>query len=229
MRVDLAAETAGEGPPLVLTHGLGDDADTWDVLWPRLAAHHRVTRWDLRGHGCSAAPDDPAAYSAEIGVQDLLEVIGWSPAPVTLVGHSLGGFLSLAVALRHPELVGALVMISSGPGFRDPTAREEWNAYIDGVAQRMPIPHHAARLAHQSDSRVIDALPSLRCPLAQIVGERDRRFHAGARFVQRTLPASVLHVVAGAGHHPQRTHPGVVLDAIPAGEAHPRDEVGRLT
>src|SRR5438270_7408191 len=103
--VSLHVEETGQGLPLVLTHGLGDRLETWDAIVGELASHHRVLRWDLRGHGRSDAPDDPAAYSAQIAVGDLIDVIERAGDAVALVGHSLGGYLSLVVALRHPELV----------------------------------------------------------------------------------------------------------------------------
>lgn len=210
----LHVATTGTGPALVLTHGLGDTSATWDAVVPALAEHHEVTRWDLRGHGRSATPAGPAAYSRDLAVADLLRVVDGATPPVTLVGHSLGGYLSLIVALRHPDLVGRLVMVSSGPGFRRDDGRESWNRYVDRVARAMPIPPEAGRLCHQPDAWAIERLPSLRCPLVQVVGGEDHRFHDGVAYVQRVLPESVAATVDGAGHHPQNTHPDEVVAAI---------------
>ena len=212
--VVLHVETVGAGERVVLTHGLGDTAATWDRVRAPLAVAHQVTAWDLRGHGQSEASDDPHLYSRDIAVDDLLRVIGEPTEPVTLIGHSLGGYLSLAVALRHPDLVAALVMISSGPGFRDAAARAAWNHYVDRAATRMPIADVASRLCHQPDSWVIDALPSLRCPLLQIVGGDDERFHDGVAYVQRVVSHGSVVIIPGAGHHPQLTHSADVLAAI---------------
>jgi pimeloyl-ACP methyl ester carboxylesterase len=210
----LHTDHAGTGSPVLLTHGLGDTASTWDHVVPALALDHRVTCWDLRGHGRSEAPSDPARYSRDIAIADLLRMVDEVAPPITLVGHSLGGYLSLAVALRHPELVRGLVMISSGPGFRDPDARAGWNRFVDEAAQRMPIPAQASRLCHQPDTWVIDELPSLGCPLVQIVGGDDHRFHDGVAYIQRALPHSTAVTIHGAGHHPQRTHADQVVEAI---------------
>ena len=210
----LHIEHHGEGHRVVLTHGLGDNAGTWERVVPALSTRCRVTAWDLRGHGRSEAPGDAAAYSRDIAVEDLLAVIGDESEPVTLVGHSLGGYLSLYVALRHPELVAALVMIAAGPGFRDPAARERWNRSIDKAAASMDIAPAASLLAHQPDAWVMDALPTLRPPLVQIVGSLDERYLNGVGYVQRVLPDSRVVTVEGARHHPQLTHPDVVVEAI---------------
>src|SRR5438105_12724326 len=98
---------AGEGPPLVLVHGLGGSAANWCELAPLLAPSHRVLIPDLPGHGGS----DPVrgALGLEPYVERiaaLMEHEGALPAPV--VGHSLGGLVAVRLALRRPEAVSAL-------------------------------------------------------------------------------------------------------------------------
>ena len=218
--VALNVDIRGRGPALVLTHGLGDGLETWDAVVDELAEHHRVVRWDLRGHGGSERPASAEAYSAEIAVADLLDVMAQADDRPALVGHSLGGYLSLLIALRHPEQVRSLVMISSGPGYRDPDGRRRWNEYVDRAAEAMPIPRHAARLCHQSDGWVIERLHTLRPPLLQIVGGNDSRFHAGVEYVQRAVAGSGVEWIEGAGHHPQQTHPAAVGRAVLAHLGH---------
>ena len=198
----------------MLSHGLGDDSSTWDVLEPMLADTNRVVSWDLRGHGRSDAPSDPSAYSLEAGVADLLAVVEELGEPAHLVGHSLGGYLSLVVALRRPELVRSLTLIASGPGYRDAESLAAWNRYVDEAVTAMPVPAIAAGLCRQESSFVIDNLGALAAPVLVVVGERDKRFLAGAAVLERRVPRARLFVVAGAGHHVQRTHAGQVAAAV---------------
>jgi pimeloyl-ACP methyl ester carboxylesterase len=213
-RVRLHVQRKGAGTPVVLSHGLGDDAGTWDELLPRLADHHDVRSWDLRGHRHSEAPDSAAGYGLGPAIEDLLGILADVGEPAHLVGHSLGGLLSLTIALRRPELVRSLTMISSGPGFRDPQSRDAWNQYVAKAVQRMPVPPEAAALATQADSWVIDHVDELTPPLLVVVGERDARFQAGADFLHRAVRGSTLLRVPDAGHHPQRSHPEQVAAAL---------------
>jgi pimeloyl-ACP methyl ester carboxylesterase len=210
----LAVATVGAGPKLLLTHGLGDAAATWDPIVPGLAKRCAVTTWDLRGHGASPRPAEPRQYSQGLAIGDLEAVVERTGAPLHLVGHSLGGYLSLWLALHQPELVRSLTLIGSGPGFRDGRARRRWNAYVDEVAVRMDLPSGAARLAHQRDASVMQRLPDLDVPLLQIVGELDQPFLAGVDHVSRTVPGCRTVRGAGAGHHPQRSHPTRVVQQI---------------
>jgi pimeloyl-ACP methyl ester carboxylesterase len=99
----------GEGPPLVLVHGLGGAASNWTELAPLLAERHRLLVPDLPGHGGSSAL--PAVSGLEPfadRVALVAEQEGMLPAPV--VGHSLGGMVVLRFALRRPADVQALVL-----------------------------------------------------------------------------------------------------------------------
>jgi pimeloyl-ACP methyl ester carboxylesterase len=102
----------GEGPPLLLVHGLGGAASNWTELVPLLAAHHRLLVPDLPGHGGSTAL--PAVSGLEPfadRVALVAEREGMLPAPV--LGHSLGGMVVLRLALRRPNDVSALVLASA--------------------------------------------------------------------------------------------------------------------
>lgn len=214
VRLQCAREGPAVGSGVVLSHGLGDDRSTWDELVPLLAVQHPVVSWDLRGHGDSDAPADASAYSLETAVSDLVSIIGDAGAPLHLVGHSLGGLVSLVVALRRPELVRSLTMIASGPGYRDVVARQAWNRFVDDAVLAMPIPAVAGGLARQESSWVIDHVGELIPPLLVVVGERDTRFQPSAAVLERRVRGCTCLRVAGAGHHVQRTHAGEVAAAV---------------
>jgi pimeloyl-ACP methyl ester carboxylesterase len=99
----------GEGPPLVLIHGLGGAAANWTELVPLLAPRHRLLVPDLPGHGGSSAL--PAVSGLE-PYADRVALVAererMLPAPV--VGHSLGGMVVLRLVLRRPGAVSALVL-----------------------------------------------------------------------------------------------------------------------
>jgi pimeloyl-ACP methyl ester carboxylesterase len=102
----------GEGPPLVLVHGLGGGAANWTELAPLLARRHRLLVPDLPGHGGSSAL--PAVSGLEPFADRVALVAGRErmlPAPV--VGHSLGGAIVLRLALRRPPDVQAIVLAGS--------------------------------------------------------------------------------------------------------------------
>lgn len=220
--VRLHVERHGAGRPVVLTHGFAESADTWEHQVAALRRHHEVVAWDLRGHGRSDAPADPAAYTREAALADLDRVLGPAREPAVLVGHSLGGYLSLAYALTRPDAVAALVLVATGPGYRDPRAREAWNASLADTARRLGVPEHVAGIVMQHDGLVIDGLRGLDRPALLVVGSDDRGYQAGMAHLHRALPDARLVTVDGARHRPHRTHPDVVnaavleLTAVPA-------------
>ncbi len=108
-----AYRIAGQGPALLLIHGIGDSSETWLTVMEQLAEHHTVIAPDLLGHGDSAKPRadySVAAYAN--GMRDLLDVLGVDR--VTVVGHSLGGGVAAQFAYQFPERCERLVLVATG-------------------------------------------------------------------------------------------------------------------
>ncbi len=109
----VAYRMAGEGPPLVLVHGITSTSLTWDQIMPVLAERHTVIAPDLLGHGESAKPRGDYSLGAYAsGVRDLLIALGHERA--TFVGHSLGGGVAMQLAYQFPERCDRLVLVDSG-------------------------------------------------------------------------------------------------------------------
>jgi pimeloyl-ACP methyl ester carboxylesterase len=103
----------GEGPPILLIHGITSSSRTWKRVMPRLAENHTVIAPDLLGHGRSAKPQGDYSLGAYAsGIRDLLVALEVPRA--TVVGHSLGGGIAMQFAYQFPERVGRMVLVDSG-------------------------------------------------------------------------------------------------------------------
>jgi pimeloyl-ACP methyl ester carboxylesterase len=196
--VKIYYEVHGDGPPLILTHGYSSTSAMWTGQVEALSKHHRLILWDMRGHGQSDYPDDGALYSEALTVGDiaaLLDVVGAKKAIVG--GLSLGGYMSLAFYRAHPELVSALLIIDTGPGFKKDDARAAWNKRALDTAdrfdreglevlksasrERSTVSHRDAKglalaargMLTQRDARVIEVLPEIKVPSLVVVGADD--------------------------------------------------------
>ncbi|WP_246113357.1 alpha/beta fold hydrolase [Streptomyces montanus] len=106
--MSLAHEVRGEGPDLVLLHGVGLDRGMWERCLPALAARHRVVLVDLRGHGAS-----PAA-AAGVTLGELAgDVAALLAGPTHVVGFSLGALVAQQLAVTRSELVASLTLVSA--------------------------------------------------------------------------------------------------------------------
>ncbi|HEY2552498.1 MAG TPA: alpha/beta fold hydrolase [Streptosporangiaceae bacterium] len=223
--------TAGAGPALLLTHGFSASAQMFAGDLPALSRRHQVVTWDIRGHGASGDPADPACYSAQASLDDMTAILDeLSIERAVIGGHSLGGYLSLAFALAHPDRVSGLLLIGTGPGFRSDAPRAQWNdsaarqaarlerdglAALGGGPEVRAAGHRtAAGLARaargilsQHDSRVIDGLSGITVPALIIVGADDTRFLAPAEYMAGKMPAARLVVIRAAGHAPNIAQP----------------------
>jgi pimeloyl-ACP methyl ester carboxylesterase len=109
----LTYREAGEGPVLLLIHGMAGTAENWSSVIEPLALHHTVIAPDFPGHGSSApGGGDYSLGSLAAVLRDLLLTVGHERA--TLVGHSLGGGVAMQFSYQFPEMVERLVLVSSG-------------------------------------------------------------------------------------------------------------------
>ncbi|MCD0450672.1 alpha/beta fold hydrolase [Actinocorallia sp. API 0066] len=107
-----AFRLTGEGPALLLIHGIADSSETWLPVIEELARTHTVIAPDLLGHGESAKPRaDYAVAAYACGMRDLLTVLGVDR--VSVVGHSLGGGVAMQFAYQFPERCERLALVSS--------------------------------------------------------------------------------------------------------------------
>src|SRR6185312_16024657 len=198
--IEIDYQASGAGPALLLSHGYSATRRMWDGQHAILGDGHRVISWSMRGHGETESPADPAQYSADLTVADMRALLGHLGVEHAVIGGlSLGGYVSLAFYLAHPEMVQALVICDSGPGYRNAEARADWNKRaherageleskgLDALAgrsreMREAMGHHrsAQGLAHaargmlaQEGSQVMDGLGSIRVPTLIIVGDQD--------------------------------------------------------
>ena len=211
--VHLDIADSGSGPAVVLTPGWLDTREVWDGVVTELSDDVHCFSWSLRGHGESATPP-PGNYTRDHALEDLGRVIRAAGTPAVLVGHSLGGYLSLAYALDHPDDVRGLVLVAAGPGFRKVEAREQWNASVDSSAEKFGVPEGSEVISKHYDSWVIDNLGEITAPSLVIVGERDKRFAASAAVFDKYLDVRSNIVIADAGHGVHRDQPEAVADAI---------------
>jgi pimeloyl-ACP methyl ester carboxylesterase len=104
---------AGDGPPVVLIHGMVNSSRHWERVALRLAHRYTVIAPDLLGHGDSAAVRGDYSLGAHAcSIRDLLSTIGIDRA--TIVGHSLGGGIAMQFFYQFPQRVERLALISSG-------------------------------------------------------------------------------------------------------------------
>jgi len=225
------------GVPLLLTHGFGATSEMWDRNIDALSVDRPVIVWDQRGHGRSDAPEDMDRYSEQISVADMaaiLEAAGVDRA--VLGGMSLGGYLSLAFHLAHPQRVAALVLVDTGPGYRNDEARAKWNAWVERRAQQLErgeaaddfsaevaqavhehpegLPRAARGVMAQKDARVITSLDTITVPTLVVVGAQDTDFLAGADYMHRRIPNSRKVVIDNAGHAANMDQPETFNAAV---------------
>jgi pimeloyl-ACP methyl ester carboxylesterase len=225
------------GVPVLLTHGFGATAGMWDSNVDALSVNRPVIVWDQRGHGSSDAPDDMDCYTEQISVADMAAILDAAGADRAVIGGmSLGGYLSLAFHLVHPQRVAALVLVDTGPGYRNDEARDKWNAWVERRAQQLEqgeaatdfsaevaqavhphpggLPRAARGVMAQKDARVITSLDSITVPTLITVGAQDTDFLAGADYMHRHIANSRKVVIDNAGHAANMDQPETFNAAV---------------
>ncbi len=232
--------TGSGSPALLLSHGFAATSAMYAANLAALSADHQVITWDLPGHGGSDYPADPQAYGPDAALADMAALLTHCQRErAVLGGHSLGGYLSLDFTLRFPDRVAALVLIDTGPGFRNDAARDSWNGRAEGTAARLAEQGLAAvgssnelhagehrdasglvlaarHTLTQRDGHVMDGLPRIDVPTLVVVGSEDAPFRGAADYMTAKIPQARQVVIPGAGHAPNVDQPGLFDAALRA-------------
>jgi pimeloyl-ACP methyl ester carboxylesterase len=221
----------GSGSPVVFIHGANDQAGAWARVVGPVQARHRVLALDLPGHGESGPKDGPLGIGdLYAGVEALLAAEAKGER-ATLVGNSLGGFLAMVYAHRHPDAVAGVVLVNGaalrGDGSEAkvsllPRTRDEARAamfavtgpssplvpafVLDDLVRRAPASPLARLLASPVEGWLLEGkLGEIRTPVALLWGADDRILPpAYAERVASGLPSARLETIPGCGHMPQR-------------------------
>jgi esterase len=196
--LDLAATAhGGDGPPLLVLHGVFGSSRNWSSVAQRLAGAHRVLALDARNHGASP-------WAETMSYAEMVEDVAQSRRTrslgrVTLLGHSMGGKTAMLDALEHPDEIERLVVVDVAPASYPPVlaayARAMREVDLTGVTRRAEI-----------DARLAGAIPDPgdRAFLRQnlVLEEGGARWRLNLPVIERAMP-----VISG-------------FPAIPAGRAY---------
>ena len=209
--VQIFYETSGRGSALLLTHGIGGSGRMWQRQAEALQGQYQVIRWDIRGHGRSDRPAAPSNYSEAVTVADMAAILDACGAQRAVIGGlSLGGYMSLAFQLAHPERTRALVLCDCGPGTRHPERQEGSSAGDDAVEafndlglDDVPGAMGEAPprlMLTQVDDRVLRSLDQIKVPTLVVVGARDTAYLAATQYIAAKIPGAKRLVLDNAGH-----------------------------
>lgn len=211
----VVAMQAGEGPPLVLMHGLAGSGAWWQRNLPALSGAFRVTAIDLPGFGAShpdarlildEVPAQVAALMGELGIER-----------AHVMGHSMGGLVAGGLAADHPERVDRLVLVDAGFLSLDPTLRHRvtgllrtlpWTSptilpvLLRDAARSGPV-RMAAATAELLRKDWSDKLPAITAPTLVVWGQHDRVCNPRiGEQIATVVPGARLVIIRGAGHNP---------------------------
>jgi 3-oxoadipate enol-lactonase len=201
--INIWIDEKGAGVPVLCISGLGYSNWCWRETAEALSPQYHVITFDNRGAGRSDAPD--TAYSIEQFADDaagVLEALGATPAHV--VGHSMGGYIALTLAARHPVLVRSLVLIGTSSGgdgsLPIPTATSDaWKASVTLAPRdfaRMTMPYSfATGWSHEHPER-FERLLAERLAFPTATEAWKRQFRAASDFGRDGLPVEALRVRA---------------------------------
>lgn len=131
-------DSGGDGPAVVLSHGLLMDHSMFDRQVEALRDEYRMITWDERGHGATASPGPFTYWDSARDVLALLDHLGVDRAVLT--GMSQGGFLSMRAALLEPHRVRALILVDTQAGLEDPANVESYRQMHEIWVTQGPAP-----------------------------------------------------------------------------------------
>lgn len=224
---ELAYGTAGQGAPLVLLHGLGARWQVFQPLMLRLGEEFQQYAPDLRGHGTSART--PGHYEIGDFAADAIRFIeSTGQAPVSLYGHSLGGWIALTATAQRPDLVSALVIADSAvyPENLDPELTVSYLANLPIALRSLAKSLDQLDpevMVHFRDGRMLagydpdELLARVSCPTLLLQGDPARgalMSDADVKNASRLLSSADHVFLPGLGHALHAEDAGIVAAGI---------------
>ena len=184
LRVSIAERkfTAVKGTPLVLLHGYPFDHTMWENVVVKFDADRRFLAPDMRGFGIEPGPDEP---SLELMADDVAQQL---PGEAVIAGFSMGGYVALALAEKHPELVAGLALINSQAAADTEEARQGRRAMIEKVRRE------GASAATEA------AIPKL------FANPREELSRYALKGAERAGVAGITWALEAMARRPDRTH-----------------------
>lgn len=238
---DLAAIVSGDGPPMVLIHGVGLRSEAWGRQIDGLSSDHKIFAVDMPGHGASPMPDKAMA------LRDYVDAIAATlEAPAVVVGHSMGAMIALDMACRYPQLVRGVAALNAvyrrdvtaqaavlsraasldGQSMADPSATlERWfgaeassarEACRGWLCSADPKGYQMAYRVFAEHNGPSEAqLARLSCPALFVTGsEEPNSTPAMSQAMAAAVPQGQVQVIDCAAHMMPMTHSDEVTTAL---------------
>jgi len=216
----------GEGPPLVLQHGLTSSLENWYAYGfvEELRKDYRLILVDARGHGRSDKPHDPKDYDLKLRVNDVLAVMDdLGVGKAHYMGYSMGGRIGFGIVMHaldrfHSLIIGGMSALPSldafDPQLQADLLRKGMAAYVAEAETRegpLPADRKAVLLANDSEAMAASVLaprgtdgietllPTLNVPCLLYCGDADG-FYAGSKSSAELIPGAVFATIAGLDH-----------------------------
>lgn len=225
---------AGQGPTLILIHGIGGSSASWRDVIPSLSKAYRVIALDLPGYGKSDRPrvDYSVEYYATV-LKHTIDAVGGDR--VALVGNSLGGWIAAVTAMNHPQSVSHLILVDSAglkgdhpPSVNlDPATQKEFEVLLQAfyhdttrltkefVDKEWKYRKSVRRTIQETMKSLNTKSPSLdgrlreiKAPTLVIWGKQDKLIpvEVASRFA-KGIPTSTVTIIDNAGHMPHIEQP----------------------
>jgi pimeloyl-ACP methyl ester carboxylesterase len=210
-------DTGGDKPPVLLLHGgLGGSETMFGMLQPLLAESHRVVMFDRKGHGRTKDTDAPFSYAAMADeTAAVIEHLGLGPAQV--VGYSDGGIVLLHLALKRPELLAAMVLLSANfhhngvhpgteEGMDEAVAPDGMLAAMyagqspDGADHWPVVAAKGLQMMMAEPTFTTDDLRAITTPTLVLAGDDDLFPLSHTCALYESLPNAQLAIVPGTSH-----------------------------
>jgi pimeloyl-ACP methyl ester carboxylesterase len=229
----IAVSFVGEGPLVLFLHGIRGNRGNWSHQLDFFSKRFKAAAWDARGFGDS---DDYAGWlQFDHLIGDVLRVVEHFKAEkIHLVGLAMGGRIGRHIALRHPERLHTLTMVSTNPGF-DALSVDEVRRFVTERSHRTPasvasllgsrarpgaleeVAQSLSMLREHSYLKMLEAsvaqdraapIEQIRVPTLVIAGDEDRVLPpALTRDMTRRIPGAELVMMEGIGHFPNLEQP----------------------